>query len=77
MHTAELEEADLDFVIDVNQEWQCRWWSYGLRVTPDELRAAVREVGSSANDVRDYLMSGTAPRNAAGAATGGQLSASP
>lgn len=63
MNTADLEDADLDFVIDINQEWQCRWWSYGLRVTPDELREAVRAVGSSANAVRDYFAMAAIPKN--------------
>ena len=56
MHTEELDDDDLDFVIDTNQEWQCQWWSYEFRVAPDELRAAVRHVGSSANAVREHLM---------------------
>ena len=55
MDSAELSDADLDFVIDANQDWQCRWWSWEFRVSPDEVRDAVHTVGSSANAVRDHL----------------------
>ena len=62
MDAAELSDADLDFVIDIEQEWQCRWWSHGLRVTPEELREAVLAVGSSANAVREHLLTAAAAR---------------
>lgn len=45
-----------DFPISLDQEWQLRWWSKELGVTPDELRAAVREVGSSSIAVRHHLL---------------------
>ena len=55
MDSAELTDADLDFEIDASQEWQCKWWSWEFRVSPDEVRAAVHAVGGSANAVRAHL----------------------
>ena len=47
---------DLDkFVIDTSQEWQCRWWSHEFGVTPEELCATIRAVGTLARDVRERL----------------------
>lgn len=62
MDFADGQESDLDFVIDVDQEWQCRWWAYGFRVAPEDIRAAVLAVGSSASAVRRHLMSGAGAR---------------
>ena len=62
------EDTEPDLTIDIEQDWQVRWWSYGLRVTPEELRAAVLEVGSSANAVRDRLAAPAAQRHALRAA---------
>jgi len=58
MDREELQEAELDFAIDIEQDWQCKWWSHDFRVTPEEVKAAVLEVGSSANAVRQHLMRG-------------------
>lgn len=43
--------------INLNQEHEVRYWTQALDVTEDELRDAVRAVGSSASDVREYLRS--------------------
>ncbi|MDQ8050850.1 DUF3606 domain-containing protein [Luteibacter sp.] len=43
--------------INLNQDHELRYWMGALDVTEDELRAAVRAVGSSVNDVREYLRS--------------------
>jgi hypothetical protein len=43
--------------INVNQEHELRYWMASLDVTEDELRAAVRAVGTSTNEVREYLRS--------------------
>ena len=56
MDSAQLTDDDLDFEIDASQEWQCRWWSHAFRVTPEEVREAVLEVGRSANAVREHLL---------------------
>ncbi|HYC45653.1 MAG TPA: DUF3606 domain-containing protein [Burkholderiales bacterium] len=56
MEADELTDDDLDFAIDASQEWQCRWWSHAFRVSPQEVREAVRAVGSSANAVREHLL---------------------
>ena len=51
----ELTDADLDFAIDANQEWQCRWWGHAFKATPEEVRAAAMAVGGSANAIRAHL----------------------
>lgn len=43
--------------INVNEEWECRYWSVELGVTPEQLRAAVDAVGTSADKVREHLKS--------------------
>lgn len=42
-------------VIYVGEEWECRWWSERLGVSPDALKAAVREVGPMVRDVERYF----------------------
>lgn len=44
-------------LINLNQEHEVRYWTQALDVTEDELREAVRAVGSSASAVREYLRS--------------------
>lgn len=41
--------------INPDQDWQCRWWSKVLGVTPHQLRDAIREVGPMSRAVRKYL----------------------
>ena len=41
--------------IDINDDNEVRNWSKSLNVTPDQLKAAVSKVGTSAATVRDYL----------------------
>jgi hypothetical protein len=41
--------------INVNEDYELRDWSERLNVTPDELKKAVQNVGSSADAVRKYL----------------------
>lgn len=49
-------EPDHDnFLINPEQEWQCRWWSKELGVPPDVLKAAIRVVGPMARNVRNHL----------------------
>ncbi|MFC3816618.1 DUF3606 domain-containing protein [Lysobacter sp. GCM10012299] len=43
--------------INVNQAHELRYWTAALDVTEEELRAAVRAVGTSAEEVREYLRS--------------------
>lgn len=50
--------ADLNqenFIINLDQDWQCRWWSKELGVAPEILKEAIREVGPLARNVRRYL----------------------
>jgi hypothetical protein len=42
-------------VIYVGQEWECRWWSDRLGVSPDALKTAVRQVGPMVKDVERYF----------------------
>ena len=41
--------------IDVNDDDELRNWSKSLNKTPDEIKAAVRVVGDSADKVREHL----------------------
>jgi hypothetical protein len=42
-------------VIYVGEDWECRWWSERLGVSPDALKVAVREVGPMVRDVERYF----------------------
>jgi hypothetical protein len=42
-------------LISLEEDYEVRDWSKSLGCTPDELRAAVKAVGNSAEKVRDYL----------------------
>ena len=42
-------------VVYVAQELECRWWSDRLGVTPEVLRAAVRQVGPMLKDIERYF----------------------
>ena len=42
-------------LISLQEDYEVRDWAMGLRCTEDELRAAVKAVGNSANKVREYL----------------------
>lgn len=41
--------------IDVNEAYELRDWARKLHVTPDELKEAVRRVGTSAEAVEKHL----------------------
>ncbi|WP_082028818.1 DUF3606 domain-containing protein [Xanthomonas sacchari] len=41
--------------INLHEDYEVRYWTQALGVTADELRAAVRAVGSSAAAVRAHL----------------------
>ena len=41
--------------INVNEDYELRDWSQKFGVTPDELKAAVAAVGTSASDVEAHL----------------------
>jgi hypothetical protein len=43
--------------INVNEDYELRDWSKKYGVTPDELRAAVKAVGTQAKDVEVHLKS--------------------
>ncbi len=41
--------------IDIHDEHEVRKWAMSLKVTPEQLKAAVSKVGTSADQVRQYL----------------------
>lgn len=41
--------------INVNEEWEVRHWSEALGVSKEELERAVKQVGPSADAVREHL----------------------
>lgn len=41
--------------MNVNEEWELRYWSKEMGGTPDELREAVKAVGVSVSAVRTHL----------------------
>ncbi|MGZ4926420.1 MAG: DUF3606 domain-containing protein [Halobacteriota archaeon] len=41
--------------IDVNEDYELRYWTKELGVSPDELKSAVQKVGPSAKAVREHL----------------------
>jgi hypothetical protein len=43
--------------ISMNQDHEVRYWTQALGVTRDQLAEAVREVGNSADRVREYFAS--------------------
>ena len=44
-----------NFIINLDQDWQCRWWSKELGVAPDLLKDAIRQAGPLARNVRRHL----------------------
>lgn len=42
--------------VDINQEWECEWWSRGWGVSVDDLKAAVAVVGPLVTDLDRYLV---------------------
>jgi hypothetical protein len=44
-----------EFHINLQQEWQRRWWSHELGVTQEELAAAVEKAGPRSKAVREHL----------------------
>ena len=42
--------------VDVEQEWECIWWSKGFGVSVADLKAAVKEVGPLVADLDRHLL---------------------
>ncbi len=40
--------------VNINEEWELRWWARELQLSEDQLRQAVREVGTATTQLRDY-----------------------
>lgn len=55
-------------VVYVGQEWHCQWWSDRFGVSPEALRAAVRQVGPMVKDVERHLARKARPADYAVAA---------
>lgn len=43
--------------VNVNEEWELKYWTKELGVSADELRAAIKAVGTSVEDIRARLQS--------------------
>lgn len=41
--------------INVNEDWEVKWWTKELKCTEAQLRAAVRAVGVMVVDVKKYV----------------------
>ena len=41
--------------ININEQHEVRYWTQALNITEEDLRGAVRTVGTMADDVRAYL----------------------
>jgi hypothetical protein len=46
--------------INVNEDYELRYWTKELGVSPDELKSAVQKVGPSVEAVREHLGKSTA-----------------
>jgi hypothetical protein len=42
-------------VVYVGEDWECRWWSERFGVSPEALKAAVREVGPMVQDIERHF----------------------
>jgi hypothetical protein len=42
--------------VDVDQEWECVWWSKGWGVSVERLKDAVKEVGPLVADLDRHLL---------------------
>lgn len=40
--------------VNINEEWELRWWARELGMSEDNLRAAVNEVGTATTKLREY-----------------------
>jgi hypothetical protein len=43
--------------VNLNEDWELKYWAKELSASADELRAAVKAVGTSVEDVRARLQS--------------------
>jgi len=41
--------------VNINEAWECRYWSEQFGVTVEQLQEAVHQVGPSVEAVRSYL----------------------
>lgn len=41
--------------INVNEEWEVRYWTEALGVSKEQLEQAVKQVGPAADKVREHL----------------------
>ncbi len=41
--------------INIHEPYEVRWWTHALGCTEQQLKDAVRQVGTSAQAVRNYL----------------------
>ncbi len=46
--------------VNLNEDWEVRWWARAWEITPEQLREAVKQVGTSASAVAKHLGKSTA-----------------
>jgi len=55
MTAAENERRPTDLAnVNINEEWELRWWARELGLSEDQLREAVKEVGTATTKLREY-----------------------
>ena len=54
LDSKERQPRDMRYV-GVDEEWEVQWWAVRFSVTPDELRATVREHGNDARVIEERL----------------------
>ncbi|OUL25918.1 DUF3606 domain-containing protein [Nostoc sp. RF31YmG] len=40
--------------VNIREEWELRWWARELNLSQDQLKQAVREVGTATTKLREY-----------------------
>jgi len=40
--------------VNINEEWELRWWARELGLSETQLKDAVREVGTATTQLREY-----------------------
>lgn len=55
MNTPEDDRRPADTAnVNITDEWELRWWARELNLSEDQLKQAVREVGTATTKLREY-----------------------
>ncbi|HYG06085.1 MAG TPA: DUF3606 domain-containing protein [Stenotrophomonas sp.] len=55
MNASEDERRPQDMAnVNIIEEWELRWWARELGLSEDQLKEAVREVGTATTKLREY-----------------------